>query len=130
MFFEKAVLKIFRKFSKNHLRQGILKAYNYAECELCCWCFTRNFLKIFRTTILKEKLSMDVLCFIKNTSGWVLLMRQHSKKALLEVNPPQGLPWKQNCTTVLAAVMILKVVSNWKSMLQINILKKKLDLEP
>ena len=80
--------------------------------------------QIFRTTILKEKLSMDVLCFIKNTSGWVLLMRWHSKKALLEVNPPQGWPWKQNCTTVVAAVMILKVVSNWKSMLQINILKK------
>ena len=33
-------------------------------------------------------------------------------------------------TTVVAAVMILEVVNNWRSVLQINILKKKLDFEP
>ena len=40
---------------------------------------------------------MDVPYFIKNTSGWMLLMRQHSKKFLVEVNPPQSWPWNQKC---------------------------------
>ena len=31
----------------------------------------------------------------------------HSKKCLVEVNPSQSLPWKQNGTTVVTAVMIL-----------------------
>ena len=42
----------------------ILKAHNYAEYELSCWCFSRNFSKIFRTSI-KENLPMDVPYFIK-----------------------------------------------------------------
>ena len=41
----------------------------------------------------------------------------HSKKCLVEVNPSQSLPWKQNGTTVVTAVMILQVVNNWRSML-------------
>ena len=40
------------------------------------------------------------------------------KNFLVEVNPPQNWPWKQNGTTVVVAVMILKVVNNrqifWK----------------
>ena len=47
------------------------------------------------------------------------------KKILVEVNPPQNWPWKQNGTTVVATVMILEVVNNWRSMLKRNIEKKK-----
>ena len=65
---------------------------------------------------------------LKNTSGWVLLIRKHSKKILVEVNPFQSWPWKQNGTTVVAAVMILEVENNWRSVLQINILKKSYSL--
>ena len=36
---------------------------------------------------------------------------------------------KKKCTTVVAAMMILEVLDNWKSMLHVNILKKK-DFEP
>ena len=36
-------------------------------------------------------------------------VREHSKKLLVEVNPPQSWPWKQNGTTAVAAVIILKV---------------------
>ena len=42
-----------------------MKAHNYAEYELCCWRFSRNFLKIFGTAILKENLMMDIPYFIK-----------------------------------------------------------------
>ena len=52
------------------------------------------------------------------------------KKILVEVNPPQSWPWKQNGTTVVAAVMIVKVVKNWRNMSQMKILKKKSDFEP
>ena len=31
---------------------------------------------------------------LKNTSGWVLLTRQCSKKLLVEISPPQSWPWK------------------------------------
>ena len=51
-------------------------------------------------------------------------------KNFVEVNPPQSRPWKQNGITVEAAVMILEVVNYWRSVLQINILKKKLGFEP
>ena len=54
-------------------------------------------------------------------------MKQHSKIFLVKVNPPQNWPWKQNGTTVVAAVMILKVLDNWRSMLQINIFLKSLN---
>ena len=52
------------------------------------------------------------------------------KKNLVQVSSSQSWPWKQNSTTVVGAVMILKVVNNWRSVLQINILKKKLNFEP
>ena len=39
-------------------------------------------------------------------------------------------PRKQNGTTVATTVMILQVAINWRSVLQINILKEKLDFEP
>ena len=51
-------------------------------------------------------------------------------KFLVERNPPQSWPWKQNGTTVVGVVMILEVMNNWRSELQINILKKQLDFEP
>ena len=54
-------------------------------------------------------------------------MKQHSKIFLVKVNPRQSWPWKQNGTTVVAAVMILKVLDNWRSMLQINIFLKSLN---
>ena len=43
---------------------------------------------------------------------------------LMEVNPPQSWPWKQNGTTVVATKMTIEVVNNWRSELQKNILKK------
>ena len=52
------------------------------------------------------------------------------KKILVEVNSSHSWPWKHNGTTVLAAVMILEVVNNWRSMLQVNILKKSETLNP
>ena len=39
--------------------------YNHGEYELCCWCFSRNFPKLFRTAILKENLPINVSYFIK-----------------------------------------------------------------
>ena len=51
------------------------------------------------------------------------------KKNLVEVNLPQSWPWKQNGANVVAAVIILKVVNNWRIVLKINILKRKLCLE-
>ena len=42
-------------------------------------------------------------------------MLKDCKKSLVEENPPQSLPWKQNSLTVVAAVMIVKVVINWRS---------------
>ena len=52
-------------------------------------------------------------------------------KFLVEGNPPQSWPWKQNGTTIVAVavVMILEVVNNWRSLFQINILKKKIEPE-
>ena len=50
-------------------------------------------------------------------------------KKMVEVST-QSWPWKQNGTTVVAAVIILEVENNWRSMLQINILKEKLGFEP
>ena len=61
---------------------------------------------------------------LQNTSGWVLFMRQYTKKILVEVNPLQSWPWKQNGTIDVAAVAILYVANNWRSVLQINIFKK------
>ena len=72
---------------------------------------------------------MYVPYFIKNTSGQVRVMRQHSKKKIgVKVNPPQSWPWKQDGTTVVAALMILEVVNKWRSVLQTNIFFKKLRL--
>ena len=51
---------------------------------------------------------------LKNSFLWGTL----NKNFLVEVNPPQNWPWKQNGTTVVA-VMILEVVNNWRSVLQI-----------
>ena len=55
------------------------------------------------------------------------MIKQHSKKFWVEVNPPQSWPWKQYGTAVVAAVMILKVLDNWRSVLQINIFLKSLN---
>ena len=73
---------------------------------------------------------MDVPYFIKEKLWMSASDETTFKKKFVEVNPPQSWPWKQNGNTVVAAVMILKVVNNWRSMLQINILKKTLDFEP
>ena len=64
-FFEKAALKIFRKFVENHLQKS---AYSKLITMLNMSSVDDVFLgisqKIFRTTILKENLPMDVPCFI------------------------------------------------------------------
>ena len=98
------------------MTQHILKAHNYAQYDLYHWCFSKNFLKIFRIAILKENILMDVPYFNKEHL-WI----SASDKA---VNPPQSWPWKQNGIAVVAAAMILEVMNNWRSVLQINILKK------
>ena len=105
-----------------------MKAHNYVEHELCRRCFSRNFGKIFRTAVFKEYFPMDVPYFIKwkhiSECFW-WCNTQRKKKKLVEVNPPQGWLWKQNGTTVMAAVMIFEVVNNRKSVSQINILIKR-----
>ena len=71
VFFEKAVLKIFRKFLENNLWQStywkLITMLN--NIDLCHWCFSRDFPKIFRTAILKEKPPMHVSYFIKEHLG-------------------------------------------------------------
>ena len=47
-------------------------------------------------------------------------MLKGCKRFLVEGNPPQRWPWKQNVITVVAAVMIIKVVNNWRSTIQVN----------
>ena len=69
---------------------------------------------------------MDISFSIKEYLWMSASDKETLKKILVEVNPLQSWPWKQNGTTVVAAVMILEVVNNWKSVLQISILKKKL----
>ena len=67
----------------------------------------------------------DVTYFIKE-HPWISAFNEAtSKKIVVEVNPPQRWPWKEHATTVVAAVIILEVANNWRSVLQINILKKK-----
>ena len=102
------------KFLVDYLRQNAWK--------FCPWCFSRNFPKAFRTTSLKENLTIDVPCFIKEHLQMSAFDEATFKKSL-DVKPPQRWPWKQNDITVVAAVMILQVVSNWISVLQMNILK-------
>ena len=86
--------------------------------------FSGNFPKIFKTVVLKENLLMDVTYFIREHLWMNALDEAFSKKILVEVNLPQSWPWKQNSNTVVAAVMVLEVVNNQKSVLQIYILKK------
>ena len=71
--------------------------------------FSRIFPKVFRTSILKENLAMDVPYFIKEHLWMSASDESTLKKNLVEVNPRQSWPWKQNCTTVVAVVMILEV---------------------
>ena len=73
---------------------------------------------------------MNVPYFIKKHLWMNAFDEVFSKKCLVEVDPPQSWPWKQNGTTAVAAVIILEVVKNWKNVLQINILMKKVDFEP
>ena len=68
---------------------------------------------------------MDVPYLIEENLWMYFWYRNTQKKLLVEVSPPQSWPSKQNGATIVAAVMILKVVINWRSVLQINILKKK-----
>ena len=64
---------------------------------------------------------MDVPYFIKE-HPWISAFNE---KIVVEVNHPQRWPWKEHATTVVAAVIILEVANNSRSVLQINILKKK-----
>ena len=60
----------------------------------------------------------------------MVLIRQHSKTTFGGSKPSAIWPWKQNGAAVVTALMILEVVDNWGSVLQINIKEKKLDFEP
>ena len=46
-------------------------------------------------------------------------MLKGRKKILVRGNSPQSWPWKQSGTTIVAAVMIHKIVNHWRSALQI-----------
>ena len=61
---------------------------------------------------------MDVPYFIKE-HPWISAFNE---KIVVEVNHPQRWPWKEHATTVVAAVIILEVANNWRSVLPINIL--------
>ena len=98
--------KLFWKFSgiprKSFTRKCILKAQNWAKCELCHWRSSRNFPKIFRTAILKVKLLLNPYLqtfhiSLKNTSGWVLLMRQQSKNIFGGSKTSSKLTLKTKC---------------------------------
>ena len=85
---------------KSFTTEHISKAHSYTELELCRWCFSMNFPKIFRTAILKEKLPMDIPYFIKEHL-WMSVSDEATQKYLVEVNPPRSWPWKQNGTSCL-----------------------------
>ena len=104
---------------KSFVIERILKAHKYVEHELTCWSFSWNFLKICRTAILKENFIKER--FWMSTSDEAIL----NKKDLVEGNPPQSWPWKQNRTTVVDAVMILEDTNNWRRTLQNDILKNR-----
>ena len=72
---------------------------------------------------------MYVPYFIKEHL-WMSAFDKETLKILVEVNPPQSWPWKQNSTAVVAAVMILELLNNWRRVSQINILLRKLDFWP
>ena len=67
---------------------------------------------------------MDVPYFINEHLWTSACIVATLKKTLVEVNPPQVWPWKQNDITAMTAQMILEVVNKRRSVLQINILKK------
>ena len=121
--------KLYRKFSgKSFTTERIMKAHNYTEYELCHWCFSRNFCKIFRTSILKENIPIDVPYFFKE-HHWTSSSNEATiKKSFGRSKPSSKLTLKQYRTTVVAASMNLEIVNKWRSVLQINILKKKLRL--
>ena len=52
------------------------------------------------------------------------LLNNKKAKSIGGRNSSSEWPWKQNGTTVVAAMTISKVVNNWRSMLQINTLQK------
>ena len=129
MFFEKVVPKIFGKFLENHLQEStywkLITKLNMSSVADIYLGISQKYSEQKNLPINPSLKTIHIL--LKSTSGRVLLMRQHSKKKkLVKVNPPQSWLWEQNVngTTAVAAVMILKVVDNWKSMLHINILKK------
>ena len=101
------------------------------SCVLWKGCseFLENFLKIFTTPILKETVPLYVPYFIKEHL-WMSAFDKETLKILVEVNPPQSWPWKQNSAAVVAAVMILELLNNWRRVPQINILLRKLDFGP
>ena len=113
VFFEKAVPKMFGKFLENYLRQRILKTHNYAEYELWRWYFPTNFPKIFRAAIFNENLPMDVLYFIKELL-WISVSDMATLKIILG-----GSKLSSKLT-----FKTLEVAKKWRSVLQINILKK------
>ena len=131
VFYEKAVLKIFVKFLEHHLQQN---AYWKLITMLNMSSVTNVFLGIFRKyseQLFKRKPSDECSIFhLRTPPNECFWWGNTQKKNLVEANPPQSWPWKQNSTTVVAAVTILEIVNNWRCVLQTNILKKKLDFEP
>ena len=124
MFFEKAVLEIFETFLKSHLRQSV---YWKLITRLNMNSVTGVFLGISRTiqNIYFKRKPLDIPYFIKEHLWMSAFDEATLKKKLVEVNPPQSWASEQNGITVVAAVMILEIVNDWRSVLQINILKTK-----
>ena len=72
----------------------------------------------------------NLLNIKKSLKGYQNRCVKRPQKNFSGKKPSSKLSLKINSTTVVAAVMIPEVVNNWRSVLQINHLKKKLDFKP
>ena len=106
---KKLYWKIFRKFLENHLHHS---AYWKLKAILNMSSVTNFFLRIspkYSEQLFIEKLLMDVQHFANKKLLDGCFWWGNTQKKFVEVNPPQGWPWKQDDAVIVAAVMILEV---------------------
>ena len=106
---KKLFWKIFRKFLENHLHHS---AYWKLKAILNMSSVTNFFLRIspkYSEQLFIEKLLMDVQHFANKKLLDGCFWWGNTQKKFVEVNPPQGWPWKQDDAVIVAAVMILEV---------------------
>ena len=98
------------------MTECILKALNYADYELCHWCFSRNFPKVFRAAILKELYFIKTLFpYFIEEHLWMSASDEATPKKIFGRKSSSKLTLKINGTTVMVAAMIFKIVSNLRS---------------